>query len=356
MMNVESRKLWISENYEVTERQQTIIKILKRTPNATKGVIIKALSDEHDIITLYQLERELGVLQGKRLLDSKLNVININTLDDLVVIPNEQEHDEDKKRLSHGFYDGTNDIQQSRKWLRAKLNDKGASIFKLNPTGKLALIQLGNNKGYLTKDMITLRKFPDTKEFFEQSLSDLKEYVSSKKYSKEWKMTVTLLTDYICRAKGFYEYCYEDDEGHFREQPSTFEDYGLEHGHYDEPSTMELLEEWGIYADKESTDPCIPYFSDIYAVIVGVLKQAIDKEISYEDADIMVVDSIDSLSFRIVEYLCNLLRNIESNSQRQKNCNLIEAWEKLELFAPKNTSVIFVGLWCIYWQIYYKEL
>ena len=60
------------------------------------------------------------------MLDDKYRVINIKESSDLFVLPEDIEEKPIRSKLKRGFYDGTNSIKQSRKWLRETINKEKA--------------------------------------------------------------------------------------------------------------------------------------------------------------------------------------------------------------------------------------
>ena len=369
-MDYELRKLFLSENYEVTEQQKQILSILKDYTGITKEELFERLCLVKDPIlhgkklTKYKLEHELGILQGKGLLDDDLNIINLENLDDLIIKTEEPDLVELSSKRRQGFYDGTNTVQQNRKWLRAIVNEKKRQIFTLNPDNKLELVVLGSDRSLLTKNRISLENFTETKETFDEALSNLKQCAGKKEYQEEWDTLLTFLTDYIFRAEGFFENYILDEHGMHSGCPSTVDNYQFEQNYLLDKDTnsritiKDLLDSIGVLFS----------FRKIYDSIIDDLKAAKNRlELStdgsdpsgfeIDNVDDAVNDAIYETSSSIVEYLAQLLSE-EKNTQGKDYIEHLKSVltgdrEDLQIIDP---PTLFVGLWCLYWRVYYKEL
>lgn len=346
-------------NKEVTARQKNILAILKRKPNITKAELIKRLSNKNGPITVYQLEREFGVLQGKGLLNDSLQVINIDTISELSVSSGVIKDKPIKSSIVKGFYAGTNTTEQNRKWLRDTINRNREILFSLNPDKTLELVQLQSDKSYLSKDRISLDRFPNTKDLFKFALKYLEDLANSKD-KKDWSKFVTLLIDFIFRMDGFVETYSIDENGISHGRPDTFEDYDFNRLTSYQLTTKELIKNCGINSTKELQRSTTPYFNETYNAIINILNRAKSKQAT-QKADDTVEDIIDRTNSIYLTFVTDCLSELNEkvNNQGRKartKKQIDDLNETYLIFLYRHSSCpFFVALWCLYWRVYYKE-
>ncbi len=351
-------------NKEVTTRQKNILSILKRKQNITKTELRKRLSNKNDPITVYQLERELGVLQGKGLLNDKLQVINIDTISELSVSSGVIKDKPIKSGIVKGFYAGTNTTEQNRKWLRDTINRNREILFSLNPDKTLELVQLRSDRSYLSKDRISLDRFPNTQEFFKSTLRDLEDFANStdEDNKKPWSEFVTLLVDFIFRIDGFVETYSIDENGISHGRPDTFEDYYFNRLTSYRLTTKELIKNCGINnADTESKMLTPPFFNEIYDAIIDVLNKGKNKSTAAiqkaDDIAEAIIEAVNPKYISVVtDYLSELSEKVDNPGRKAQIQKVIENCTYNKVFYGMNADTFFVALWCLYWHIYYKEL
>lgn len=369
-------------NKEVTARQKNILAILKRKPNITKAELIKRLSNKNDPITVYQLEREFGILQGKGLLNDKLQVINIDSISELSVSSGVIKDKPIKSSIVKGFYAGTNTTEQNRKWLRDTINRNREILFSLNPDKTLELVQLRSDKSYLRKGRISLDRFPNIQELFEQALKNLEDFANiindidkkdkknekDEKDKKDWSEFVTLLIDFIIRIDDFVETYSADENGNFYGRPDTFEDYEFNRLTSYQLTTKDLIKNFGDNSTNDIPKSTTPYFNEVYDAIIDILNKAKNKPTAaIQEADETVEAIIENINlmyiYSVTNYLSKLNENVDNPGRKAQIQTYIDHCKKTDIddydssfFYGSNDSMFFVALWCLYWRIYYKEL
>lgn len=375
----------LAYNSEVSKLQKTILELLKKNPNLRKEDLKIILCKNVKLVSAYQLEHEIGYLQGKNLLNDKLQVINIKRLSDLTVIPDKNDDSEEisiRSELVKGFYAGRNTIKDNRKWLRETLNKKGDELFTLNPDNTLELVLLKNDRRYLREDRIPLQAYPCIKCYFELALDDLKHFANNndKIINGYWQAFVTLLTEFIVSNEGFFE-TYDVDEdgnpGHGR--PETFEDYEISDW-TTKLGTKEFIKIWKLNLNNELKKTHsktsfrylqLPSFGEVYSTISDALtvnhktpivsQQQFDSSVSSYCNVISIIDEINARYIgRITDYLLEVTENINNPGRKGRYLKLIDKCNSDSVFygkdGIKNIDMFFVALWCLYWRIYYKEL
>ena len=388
----------LAYNSEVSKLQKTILELLKKNPNLTKEALKDKLYENGEPVSAYQLEHEIGFLQGKNLLDDKLQVINIKRISDLTVISDKNDEAEElsiRSEIVKGFYSGTNTVAQNRKWLREILNHKSDELFALNPDKSLELVLLKNDRRYLRKDRIPLKAYPCIKCYFELALNDLKHFANSFASNTDeiingyWQTFVTLLTDFIVSNEGFFE-TYDinyniDEDGNLvnrnpdHGRPETFEDYEISDW-TTKPGTKEFIKTWKLNLNNELKKTHsktsfkylpIPSFGTVYSAISDALnvnrktaivnQQQFDSNVSSYCNIISILDEINARYIGwVTDYLSEATENINNAGRKARNLKLIDQCNSDLIFYGKdgyiNLDMFFVALWCLYWRIYYKEL
>lgn len=348
-------------NKEVTARQKNILAILKRKPNITKAELIKRLSNKNGPITVYQLEREFGILQGKGLLNDSLQVINIDSISELSVSSGVIKDKPIKSSIVKGFYAGTNTTEQNRKWLRDTINRNREILFSLNPDKTLELVQLRSDKSYLRKGRISLDRFPNIQELFEQALKNLEDVANStnENNKKVWSEFVTFLIDFIFRIDGFVETYSIDENGLPHGRPDTFEDYKFNRLTSYRLKTKDLIKNCGIDSTKELQRSTTPYFNETYDAIINILNRAKSKQAAQkaDDTVVAIIGEINPMYINsVTDCLSELNDNVNNPGRKARTQTYIDNCEFNRVFCKSNIDTFFVALWCLYWRIYYKEL
>ena len=346
-------------NKEVTARQKNILSILKRKPGLAKAELKKRLTKKNDPITVYELERELGVLQGQGLLNDKLHVINIDTISELSVSSGVIKDKPIKSSIVKGFYAGTNTIEQNRKWLRDTINRKREILFSLNPDKTLELVQLRSDKSFLSKDRISLDRFPNTKDYFLFALEYLEKIANKDNYKDDWQRIVTLLIDFVFRIDGFVETYNIDENGISHGRPDTFEDYDFNRLTSYRLTTKELIKNCGVNSTKEIQRSTTPYFNEIYDAIINILNRVKSKQAAQKADDTVeaIIDNITPMYINsVTDCLSELNKQVNNPGRKARTQTYIDNCNPKNLFVNDDVNTFFVALWCLYWRIYYKEL
>lgn len=332
---------------QVTLRQRNILEKLMENPKTSKTKLLDLLKDNNDPISKYDLERELGILQGKGLLDDKYRVINIKESSDLFVLPEDIEEKPIRSKIKRGFYDGTNSIKQSRKWLRETINKEKAKLFVLNPDRTLELVKLGVDKSFLKENRISLEQFPETNEIFSNALVEIKRLADNKSRNRDWHGFVTFLMEFIFDTLCFGGDDIVTDSNEVYWLPETF----------DNRKFIDLVEfgSSDIITKDTLLSKQIPFFGDVYDVIINTLDEAVSKndEDGFEKADLLVNDIIDEVSGLYVRLVYEVLKIKRKSNLKPKDYKWIE-----QLYASPALpyETLFVAIWCLFWRMYFKEM
>ena len=369
-MDYELRKLLLGENYEVTDLQKQILSIVNDFDKITKDELYSKLRLTKGSFTKYQLEHEIGVLQGKGLLDDHLNIINLEDLDDLIIKSEEPDLAGFRSERRQGFYDGTNTVQQNRKWFRSTINEKRGQLFTLNPDNKFELVVLGHDRSCLNNNRISLANFSETCETFDVALYNLQLWAGNKKHSEEWNTLLAFLTDYIFRTEGFLENFELDESGMHSGRPDTVDDRKLDEYLLDKDKDLKVTISDLLEEEIEEEIDCVP-FSTIYNAITDALNTANNcqnqsdsdpdsSDFDIDDEDDYVNNAIYEISSKIVENLVQLLLE-ENGNTLSKDCidnmkNTVTCDREDNGIVTMDPVTLFVALWCLYWRVYYKEL
>ena len=336
---------------QVTLRQRNILEKLKENPKTSKKELLNVLKDKNDPISDYELESELGKLQGKGLLDDKYRVINIKESSDLFVLPEEIKEKPIRSKIKRGFYDGTNSIKQSRKWLRETINKEKAKLFVLNPDRTLELVKLGVDKSFLKENRISLKQFPETNEIFSNALDVINRLAENKSRNRDWHGFVTFLMEFIfdtvCFGVNDIVIDTDDDSDEVYWSPETF----------DNRKFIDLVEfgSSDIITKDTLLSKQIPFFGDVYDVIINTLDEAVSKndEDGFKEADLLVNDIIDEVSGLYVRLVYEVQKEKRESNLKPKDYKWIE-----QLYASPALpyETLFVAIWCLFWRMYFKEL